>query len=480
MSSPSRCRCRWSLFVEKASELIGSRFKDLSNTVVRGSYEPGNPHPLLDTWPLILLAARKGFKLPPCTGLAEVSSLEEVVEIVRLARAYGVHVVPRGGGSAVTGTILPCSCCLVLDLTGLSGVIEVREDDRLVYVWAGTRIAELERYLNSYGLTLRFEPQSAELATIGGAIATRGSGAYAPGLGNVEDAVLWVDVVLPTGELVRVGDPVNPRGGFGPDLRGLFVGSEAAYGVIVAVGLRALPLPDHVLNVAGLLPSFSRGLDLARSMIPWSSPELLRVLDEAETSIVLGEQGSLVIARFEGDDRAVVEAKASRFSGLVRRYGGRAVDGDKAFSAWLGYRRRYRESWRQVVGAGLWVDTAEVATTWSKALKLRERVVKALEALKGFTAAATHAGHFYPSGLSLYFTIVFEAEFAVYWRVWRKLAETVKSLGASITHHHGLGVLKTIFARGELELACRVARCLDPNNLMASTLARVCRRLCLS
>ncbi len=466
-------RCDVKNFLEETAKKLGENAVESVSGPFKGIYGFAETPPPMDSWPLTLLELTKGVEAPE-TVVVRPSTPEEVVSVVEMAASHGVKIVIRGGGSAVTGMILPCSCCAIL-VTERLRQLNIDEEAMIAHAGAGIRIVELESELNRRGFTLRFQPQSIELATVGGAIAARGAGAYSPGLGNVEDIVQWIDVVTPSKGLMRLGDPRSPRGALTVDAKQLFIGSEGALGIIVSAGLRIRPIPDHTETVSAVTPSFEKSLQAAKRLVQVVGPELLRVLDEPETAMTAGLQGSSIIVRLEGYDRKLVEARVDTVKRVIRDVGGRVVDVD-VYGAWLRHRMRFREQWRELTSAGLWADTADVAAVWSAAFNLRRRVQKALEGVEGFVAATVHAGHFYPNGAALYFTLVFDAREGVYWKVWRRFAEAVEEAGAAITHHHGLGALRLALGawNPDLDLLCAVKRILDPQGILWSTLARVC------
>ncbi|QFZ21085.1 FAD-binding oxidoreductase [Saccharothrix syringae] len=168
--------------------------------------------------------------------------VDDVRRTVSYAAARGVPVVPRGAGSGVAGGAVAGAGAIVLDLSGLDRIAEIRPDDAIAVVEPGVVTADLDAAAAAHGLRYAPDPASAAFSTIGGNIATNAGGLRCVKYGVTRDAVLAVDAVLGDGTLVRTGRR-TVKGVTGYDLTGLLVGSEGTLGVIVGATLRLSPLP---------------------------------------------------------------------------------------------------------------------------------------------------------------------------------------------------------------------------------------------
>ncbi len=417
-------------------------------------------------WPLEMLMVEAGWRpRPPIVRAMDVSA---VSNILREATRHGVCIIPRGGGSNVVGAGYPAQCCVLLDLTSLDRILGFSPEDLYVYVEAGIYVSKLEEWLNKRGYTLSYHPQSSLLATIGGSISMLGSGAYTPGRGNVEDLVLWLDVVLASGEEITVGSTRSPRGWEGPGIKHLFIGAEGSLGVIVAAGLRIRPKPAIVVDKAYAMPGFQEALEAAKKLTLWGRPSIIRVIDKTEAMLLHNLDKALLLVRLEGDDEELIEAEERYVDRVAQGLGG--SERDEVFQHWWRTRQRYDDYVAQLWSAGLWFDTIDTAGYWSILARLNQRLIDELFSLKGVVAVFSHAGHFYVNGGSLYHTVVMERNPHVYWRVWRKAVEIAMEEGASITHQHGYGLLRgkwTPSALGDnYTIYCLVKKVLDPEKVL--------------
>ncbi|WP_243675580.1 FAD-dependent oxidoreductase [Vulcanisaeta distributa] len=126
-----------------------------------------------DWWSILMLREVLGHDIDAPPAVIRPGSIDEVINVVRLANKYGVCLAPYGGGSSVVGGAYH-NGCVVVDMSRLSRVLEFNEEDLTLTVEAGAKVVDVERWLNERGYTLDYHPQSFQLLTIGGAIAHGG------------------------------------------------------------------------------------------------------------------------------------------------------------------------------------------------------------------------------------------------------------------------------------------------------------------
>ncbi len=166
----------------------------------------------------------------------------DVAQVVQLAVAAGVAVVPRGGGASYTDGYTPTEVgSISIDTSRMNQILEINERDMYVVVQVGVTWASLNEALSAKGLrTPFFGPFSGLAATVGGSL-SQGSVTWGTGVFGVSgETTLGVEVVLGTGQIVRTGSwgAANSAPFFrsyGPDLTGLFMGDCGALGIKTAV-----------------------------------------------------------------------------------------------------------------------------------------------------------------------------------------------------------------------------------------------------
>jgi len=427
-------------------------------------------------------------------------SAEEVAAALRVCAELGVAVVPFGGGTSVVGGVTPAregfAGVVSLDLAALSGVTSVDRRSRTARVGPGTLGVRAEAELLAHGYTLGHFPQSLELATVGGFVATRSAGQASTGYGRIEERVLGLSFAAPAGPLeVRT----TPASAAGPSLRELLVGSEGTLGVITGVTLAVAPVPELRRYEGWSFPSFAAGLEALRALVQsGAAPDIARLADEEETRLSMGlsasgsladragrrylelrghGDGALAILGWEGPTREVGRRR-SRAHAVLRAAGGMTLGGGPGRS-WA--RSRYAAPYLrdELMDMGVLVDTLETATTWSSLPGLHAAVAQAIRATLGARGTpplvGCHVSHLYPAGASLYFTLLARAEPGAeleQWRAAKRAAgEAIVAHGGTITHHHAVGADHRPWMTAEVgPLGVEALRALkgrlDPNGVM--------------
>jgi alkyldihydroxyacetonephosphate synthase len=466
----------------------------------------------LTTDPQIRVRRARGQSLPDLASLrygrldavpdavANPTEPADVRALIEHARTVGARLIPYGGGTSVVGGVSARpgpDPLITVDLAGLAGVRSVDEASGLVTVLAGTTGPALATLLAGHGLVVGHEPQSWELATVGGWVAARGSGLTSLGSGRIEQLFAGGTLEAPAGTLVM---PAHPASAAGPDLRQLVLGSEGRLGILTEAVLRATPRPEVERMDAWALPAWPEAVEAVRELVR-AQPRLslLRLSTATETRTLLAfadkptqtralsayvrarrrpSDWVLVLAGVAGRKRTAKAAHAES-KAILGAHGGIRLPG--LADAWS--RTRFRSPYLRnaLWSAGYASDTLETATDWTHVPGLLARLEAALQsALQPWGERVhvfTHLSHLYSSGSSLYVTYVFRLapdpdETMARWRALKDAAgQTIVADGATISHHHGVGVDHVPYLtaeKGPLGMAAleAVVRTFDPDGLM--------------
>ena len=423
-----------------------------------------------DMWPLAMLLEKLGsWRARPSAVLAP-RSVDEISYIVRKAGEHGVCLIPHGGGSSVTGASAPRNGCVLLTLSRMRRVLDFNHEDLIVTVEAGLLLSELEEWLNSRGYTVRHIPQSLHIASVGGCIATLCSGQYSTGYGGIEDIVINLEVVLPSGDVVWARSTNTPRSSMGPDIKRIFIGSEGSLGIITKAVLRVIPIPRYRIEASFEIPSFEKGLSAVRELIASGlTPALARLSDETESLIRFGREKPVLLLAYESNYSDVLETVWRRAREVVEKTGGEYA-GEEPYRRWVSSRFNYQEDMRLLDAMGLWFETLDVAATWSKLTRVNNNIKRALEGLEEKPVVMAHASHFYITGASLYYTILYKKDPEAYWNIVETFMKAAAEAGATLSHHHGVGILKrkwiTIDPGASSTILNKIKRTLDPRNTL--------------
>jgi len=233
---------------------------------------------------------------------------EEVIDTVRLCYRHEVPFVARGSGTSLSGGSLPILDGIVIALNRLDRILSIDPLQRLAVVEAGAINLNVSKAAAPYGLYYAPDPSSQLICTIGGNLAFNAGGAHCLKHGMTSNHVLGLKVVLPDGEVVRLGG--QSLEGVGPDLVGLFVGSEGLFGIALEATLRLLPSPESFQTVLAAYHSLeAAGHAVARVVSSGILPGAIEIMDNlaiqaAEAAVHAGyplDAGGLLIVELEGE-----------------------------------------------------------------------------------------------------------------------------------------------------------------------------------
>jgi glycolate oxidase subunit GlcD len=280
-------------------------------------------------------------------------SRDEVVAVVRLLAALGIPFVPRGAGTGLSGGALADEAAVLIVLTRLNRILQIDARNRLAVVEPGVVNVRLSATATPAGLHYSPDPSSQTACTIGGNVAENAGGPHCLKYGVTATHVLALEVVLADGRVVELGSPGGEP--WGPDLVGLFVGSEGNFGIATRIAVRLLPL---VRAVRTLLADFSalRTAGEAVSAVIASGivPAALEMMDQSciqavEDSVYAAgyprDAAAVLLAELDGAHEAAVAADAATIETVLRAHGARsvrvAVDAPERERLWLGRKKAF-------------------------------------------------------------------------------------------------------------------------------------------
>ncbi len=249
---------------------------------------------------------------------------EEVQKIVQLAGRENIPVVPMGNGMSLAGLVIPLKGGIVLDMKRMNKILEVNAMARYVVVEGGTSQGALKAYLQKNHPTLRHSiPDAPSTTTIAANVSLHGQGRLTNQYGFNSDMVTGLEVVLPTGEICRIGSPSIgaywiSKGPTLPDLSGLFLGWLGATGIITKVGLKLYPnkkirdaelfVTDRVDLIPHILYKLTH-LEMLEDINVWFQPKPLMFMGNYHITVF-----------FTGDTEEEVEFKRKMVWDCLQEY----------------------------------------------------------------------------------------------------------------------------------------------------------------
>lgn len=401
-------------------------------------------------------------------------SSREISELLGLANRERFPVVPRGAGTGMSGGSIPIRGGVVLSLERMNHILEIDEQNFIAVVEPGVITGDLQREVESRGLFYPPDPASHKFCTLGGNVAECAGGLRAVKYGVTKDYVLGLEVVLPTGEIIKTGAR-TAKSVAGYDLTKLIVGSEGTLGVVTRITVRLLRLPESVRTLAAFFNEVPVAAKTASAiMASGVLPRALEFVDQAALRAVEGylkedlSHGAAAMLLVEVDGPAESTARdADRIAEIMMKSG--AVRVDRAGSD--AERERLWKA-RRAISPALYTI---------KPKKLNEDIVvprsRIVDSLQGIAAIAERYGllivNFGHAGDgNIHTNIMFdEADMPKAEAAVKEIFASTLRLGGSITGEHGIGLSKAAYLPMELgqeaiAVMKRIKYAFDPNNIL--------------
>jgi glycolate oxidase len=392
------------------------------------------------------------------------ASADEVQRAVRVCHAHRVPFVARGAGTGLSGGALPVADGIVIALTRLNRVLEVDLDAGLMVVEPGVTNLDITKAVAAEGFYYAPDPSSQQVCTIGGNVAENSGGAHCLKHGFTVNHVLAADVVLADGELVTLS-----RHDDGPDLLGVFVGSEGTLGIAVRVTVRILRAPEAVRTLlAGFATTDAAGDAVSHTISAGILPSAIEMMDAltieaVEAAVAPGYPagaGAVLIVELDGpvaqvaEDAAAVEEICREFGGFELRV---AATPEERALIWRGRKSAFAAMGR--ISSSYYVQDGVVPRTRLPEVLRRTAELSSEHGLR--VASVFHAGDGNLHPLVLYDEAVpGEPERAE--QLATAILDVCIDAGGSLTGEHGIGVDK----------ACSMPKLFSERDLAAMKLLR--------
>jgi glycolate oxidase subunit GlcD len=401
-------------------------------------------------------------------------SREELVSVVRILAHYGVPFVPRGAGTGLSGGAVGDRDSVVIGLTRLNRILLVDPRNRRAVVEPGVVNVRLSEAARPYGLYYAPDPSSQTACTIGGNVAENAGGPHCLKYGVTANHVLELEVILPDGKAVTLGSPGGEP--WGPDLVGLFVGSEGMFGIATRIAVRLLPLPKAVRTLLADFSSLKAAGEAVSAIIASGIvPAALEMMDQncvrvVEESIYAAgypvEAAAVLIVELDGNSEEAVAAEAAEVERLLQASGAGTVrlaaDERERERLWQGRKKAFGALGR--ISPDLVVQDAVVPRTALPEVLEKISAIAAAYGLRVSNVFHAGDGNLHPN---LNFDRREPDQLSRVERCSAEIMELCIRAGGSITGEHGVGTDKLrymplIFDGDTLAAMRAVRRVFDP------------------
>ncbi len=419
--------------------------------------------------------ASKLKELPDCVALP--GTAEEVAALVKLANRDGFSVFPRGAGSGMVGASIPVGGGLVISLNRLNRILEVDSDNMTAVAEPGVVTGDFQKTVLQRGLFYPPDPASLPFSTLGGNVAMCAGGPRAVKYGVTRDYVLGLEVVLPTGNLIRTGTR-TVKGVVGYDLTRLLVGSEGTLGIFTKIILRLLPAPEGVRTLVAIFPRID---DAARAVCTIIRnriiPSTLELLDQAtlqavENYLHMGlpiECEALLLIEVDGRDK-LLDDDVRHIEAICRESGASETE----IAATPSDRERLWQARRAISPALGQIRPGKINEDVTVPRTQIPALIRAIRSLaEKFRLVIVCFGHAGDGNIHTNIMLdrkdrdeLSRAEQAVH-----ELFRTVLDLGGTLSGEHGIGITKSPFLQWEVgaegfEAMWKIKHALDPLNIL--------------
>jgi glycolate oxidase len=404
-----------------------------------------------------------------------VESQAEVVDAVRACHAAGVPFMARGSGTSLSGGAVPIEDGIVIALNRLNRIVRFDPAARIAVVEPGVVNLAVTALAAPHGLYYAPDPSSQSVCTIGGNVAFNSGGAHCFRHGMTANHVLGIKAVLADGTLVTLGGDSQEQ--IGPDLTGLFVGSEGLFGIALEITLRLVVRPEVYRTVLAAYATLQAAGDavsrvIRSGLLPGAMEIMDRLaIDAAEAAVQAhypAKAAALLIVELEGEG-AQVAREFERLMEILGESGATdtrvAVDEDDRARIWKGRKSAFSAVGR--LSPDFIVQDGVVP---------RARLGEALAAIEALSQkhGIRVANVFHAGDGNLHPLILYDGRTpGAHDRAEVLAGEIIRlciSLGGSITGEHGVGLEKRrflgeMYTEADLDCMRRLRLAMDPGEL---------------
>jgi glycolate oxidase len=409
-------------------------------------------------------------------AIAFAENTEQISSIVKLANAVGFKIVPRGSGTNLSGGTVPCENCVVLVTVKMDKILEVDPRNLTIRVQPGVLTGKIDEAAAAHGLFYPPDPGSLKISTIGGNVAENSGGLRGLKYGVTRDYVLGLEVVLPTGEILRCGTKcVKDVAGY--SLKDVFIGSEGTLGVITEVLLKLLPRPAAKRTLVATFSTMTEAAAavseiIAAKIIPCTMEFLDKTtLRNVEDFAKIGLPAADAFLMIETDGHSVVaDDEIRKVEAILRahrpsevRLAGDAAEADRLATARRAAFSALARQWPTTILEDATVPRSELA----------KLVVFIQQIAEKYRLRIGIFGHIGDGNLHPTFLCDEKNadEIARVHAAFDEIFQKTLDLGGTITGEHGIGLAKKAFfaksaGKTSLDIMRTLKRSLDPNHVL--------------
>jgi len=409
-------------------------------------------------------------------GVAFPADAAEISSLVRLANEHRFPVFPRGAGSGMVGACLARGG-LAIVTNRLNAILEIDVDNMTAVVEPGVVTGDFQKAVAKFGLFYPPDPASLAFSTIGGNVAMCAGGPRAVKYGVTRDYLLGLEMVLPTGEIIRTGTRTM-KGVVGYDLTRLMAGSEGTLGIFTKIILRLIPAPESVRTMTAAFSDLDQAVSaicgILRARI---IPSTLELMDQTTISVVENHlriglpvaAQALVLIEVDGPE-AILDAQVAAIEKVCQKSGADRIEAARSEAE----RNRLWQARRSISPALGRIRPGKINEDVTVPRTKIPELVRSIAALaKKYDLTIVCFGH--AGDGNIHTNIMLdrrdESERRRAGKAVEELFAIVLGLEGTLSGEHGVGIAKSPFIElevgaGGLDAMRKIKHALDPLNIM--------------
>lgn len=453
------------------SAMVESTLKRLREIVGREN--------VLDSPEALITHSYDAAAMKPQLPLAVVrpSNAEEISRIVTLANEERFPLVPRGSGTGLSGGALPVEHSVVVLTNHWNRILEVDPENLTLTAEPGVITAQLHQAADRLGLLYPPDPGSSSICTIGGNVAENAGGLRGLKYGVTKNYVLGLEVVLPTGEILRTGGK-SVKDVAGYNLKDVLVGSEGTLGIFTQILLKIIPRPEAQKTMLAFFASMDDAARTVSAIIAARiTPAMLEFLDNVTVRCVeeythLGlpvEAEAMLLIEVDGR-KPVVEEDAASILEICRRHSATSTKLARDEAESSGLKTARRAAFTSLARVKPTTIMEDVAVPRADLARLVSRIRDIGRRNNITIGNFGHAGdgNLHPNYLT---NERDPEEFARAERTVFEVEEAAIDLGGTITGEHGVGLFKKrllekMVGSPSMVMMRTLKGMMDPNNIL--------------
>jgi len=410
-------------------------------------------------------------------GVIIPGNRDEISKIMGVANRERINIIPRGAGTNICGSSVARKGGIIMAFHRLNKILEVDAESMCAVVQPGVVNADLQKDVARYSLMYPPDPASMFVSTIGGNVALNAGGPRGVKYGVTRDYLLGLEVVLPTGEVIRTGGKTLKNvSGF--DLTRLMCGSEGTLGIFTEIILRLVPLAPAKATLQATYSNLDDAATTVSAIIGSGIiPTTLELIDRTVLDVISNYGGArfseeaqaLLLIEVDGEE-VLVEAQGRRIEAVCRERGAveveRASTPEEADKLWQARRTAFGAV--ASLRPNCIVEDATVPVKMLPAMI--RKIVEITDKYDLRIGILAHAGdgNLHPLIMT---DLRDKEEMARVDKGLEELFEAAIGMGGTLSGEHGIGIAKDRFMSMEfsqtsIDLMRGIKRVFDPNNIL--------------